>query len=308
MGTRLLGDWLNPEQFLSFDEQECPFDDSIKAYNHLVNVLGFPKDIMIFPVEFEILDGIEYYSYLFWEAFDVVKKEICTFLPAFYIKDYENFIERCEIVNVNLLKSDRFFVWNDTFSAVIYTSTGQMVIRKINGIWTEIDAKTLINIKSPELDCPDIYPVELFSKSEHKFICAAWAVDDAENEYTYWYPIQWSDEELLEKYGADDLSELPLNVGDVTRAGDVKLEMLYSHEYGVYFAKTSKSLPEHITTDKYIKLARDEKAKLNLKEANIAVGDKDETEMETKEIKFVPKIRENTVFSQQKVISMFPET
>ena len=314
MSANLLGDWLNPEMFLSFSESDCPFDDSIKAYNYFVNEREFAKDIAVFPVEIVAL-GDALGSHLFWAAFDVNENMILSFLPAFYIENYEEFVENHDFPSINLLEKDRFFIWKDTFCALIFTSARQVVVRKVNGIWSYGDANALISYKMPELVCPDIYPVELFSNSEHKFVCSAWAVEDAEKEMIFWYPIQWSDEEVLNKYEADDLSEIPLNIGDVTKAGEVKLEMLYSHQYGVYFAKTNKELPSHITSNQYCLEALNEECAKKLYEANLPEKSIDgeanfEQPLKTcKEIKFEPKIREPLSSpSSSKVISMFAKS
>ena len=87
-----------------------------------------------------------------------------------------------------------YFVWNDTFCAVVYTSKGEIAIRRVNGIWSEYDVRSLVGIKEPDLIMPDIYPVELFSVSEHKFICAAWSIEDAENQKAKFTLLKKSEE------------------------------------------------------------------------------------------------------------------
>ena len=307
--VKCLGDYLNPEQFLALDGNVCPFDDSLKVYNYLIKTLGLPKETKVLPVEIVLKNNeklIDLYgesdignsSYIFWAAMNLKEGKIYTFIPAFYFEDFESFVNEHSFVNINLLERDMYFVWKNDFCAVIYTSSGEAVIRKVNGVWSEYDVNSLVTIREPNLIHPDIYPVELFSISQHKFVCAAWAIDDAENGNVLWYTIQWDDEDILSNYDAADLTELPLNVGDVTRAGGVSLEVCYMKDYGFYLTKTSKPLPEHITSNKYAMEAKlvDNNKKILSRASNL-------------NIELKPEYKENFKLNNNgkcKILEMFP--
>ncbi len=232
------------------------------VYNFLVNKLAYPKEIKVLPVEIEfkknnifieneLYDWGDMPAFVFWAAMDIANNKVYTFIPAFIFDDFEKFSQEYSFTNINLVDSDRYFVWNNTFGAIIITDNGNAVIRKVNGVWAESDALSLMQLKEPELVFPDIYPVNLFSRSEHKFLCPAWSIVDAENERILWYLVHWDDNNVLSNYALSDITEIPLDVGDVTLASSVKLEVAYSKEYGIYLRKTNRPLPEHIKASKH---------------------------------------------------------
>ena len=228
------------------------------VYNFLVNNFAYPKEIKVLPIEIEFKrnnvfisnnnfnDLEDVVAYVFWAAMDIDNKKIHTFVPAFSFDDFEKFSKEYSFTDIKLIDHDRYFVWNNTFGAVIITDNGNAVIRKVNGVWSEYDVRSMMSFKEPELVFPEIYPVNLFSLSEHKFLCSAWSIVDPENERILWYSVQWDDDKLLSNYALGDITELPLDIGEVTMAANVKLEVAYSKEYGLFFRKTNRTLPEHI--------------------------------------------------------------
>lgn len=308
---KCLGIYNNPEQFLELNSYICPFDDSLKVYDYLIKNLGLPRQIKVLPVEIVVesnekaiplLDSSEdrNYSYIFWAAMDLEKQKVYTFVPAFHFENFEQFLKDNSFVNINLLDHDMYFVWKNEFYAVIYTSTGEAVIRKVNGIWSEFDVRALISIRESHLVFPSIHPVNLFSISEHKFICSAWSIDDAERNCLLWYTIQWDDEDILKNYDASDLMEFPLDVEDVTKAGDVRLKVCYSREYGFYLSKTNQELPDYIVSNKYKKEAKKHDLKEKIASKTKTCGMCIELKPEFKE-EF--KLREN---QNCKILEMYP--
>lgn len=258
------GEYPNPEQFLLYDEDCCQYSDSVMVYDFLVNNLAYPEEIKVLPVEIEFKrnnifvssdnfgDLEDVVAYVFWVAMDIANNKVYTFVPAFSFDDFEKFSKEYSFTDIKLIEHDRYFVWNNTFGAVIITDNGNAVIRKVNGVWSEYDVRSMMNVKEPELVFPEIYPVNLFSLSEHKFLCSAWSIVDTEKERILWYLVHWDDNNVLSNYALSDITELPLDVGDVTLASNVKLEVAYSKEYGLYLRKTNRPLPEHIEASKHL--------------------------------------------------------
>ena len=237
MGKKL-GTVANPEQYLKVPKRISPLDNSVKAWKYLVSS-GCSEDIIVYPAEIHITSPI-YPCLIHWMAFDEKEKKIVAIVPCCDLD--ADLIAGCDITAIELITKDCFFVWDHCFYSVVFTSTGESVIKKVNGIWCESDVISLMQIKAPHLINPNIYPVELFSTKLGKFVCAVWAVEDVEQEVVYWYPVQWNDHQLLDDYDSNDLQMIPLNVGDITRAGDIVFKICYAKELGVYFEKTNEAL------------------------------------------------------------------
>lgn len=237
MGKKL-GKISNPEQYLRVSKKVSRIDDSVKAWKYLVSY-GYSEDIVIFPAKI-FLNSTIYPCLIHWIAFDEKENKIVAIIPCFSID--ADLIKNCSITAIELVEHDIVFVWDNLFYTLVTTSTGETVLKEVNGAWCENDMASIMRIKAPHLRDPNIYPIELFSKSLGKFICAAWAIEDGECEMIYLYLISWKDKETVEFFDNDDLEMIPLNVGDVTRAGDIILEVCYHKDLGVYVKKTKKSL------------------------------------------------------------------
>lgn len=238
----------NEEQFLDVDKEICPIDDNIKAFEFFESV-GFEDDIVIAPCSIGFVNDKEDEFLLFWIAIDKTNKRNPAIVSAFNIDDKSIFKE-LDACKIKCISSDCYFIWNSELYYLVYTKTGNVVIKKVNGLWTESEMNMFMSLKEPDIFHPQIYPVELFSKSKHQFITAVWVIEDSNNEMFIWFPINWDDFDLMEKFPTNDIEMFPLNIGDVTRAGNVILELKYNQNYGFYFEKTSKPLSDyHLAKD-----------------------------------------------------------
>lgn len=237
--SKLLGEINNKEQYIDVPKEICHLSDSIKVKRFIEKHNGI-KNIFVAPVMVEI-SSLTCRNLLCWAGLRSDLKEIITLIPVFNTSF--SLIKNSEIISIELLDKEYYYIWKGNFYCVLGTSKGEVVVKKVHGIWTEGDVRNFMKIKAPETTAPDIFPVELFSISKHNFICAAWAV--CCEDIVYWYPVQWDDYDKLQKYGSKDVEMLPINVGDVTQAGNIRFEILYNEALGLYFEKTDKPLSWH---------------------------------------------------------------
>ena len=246
--NKKLGFIENVEQFLDVDEDICSVDNSIKALEFFRSV-GLDGDIVIAPCSIGFTDDDVDSFLLFWIAFDKTEKHNPSIVPAFKLDD-TNILNELDISKIKSISDDCYFIFNEIFYCLVCTSTGNFVIKRVNGIWEEDNMKKYLKYKDPDLFHPQIFPVELFSKSKHRFITAVWAIEDNENERYTWFPINWDDFSLWKEFPASDIEMFPLNIGDVTRAGNVVFELKYSKNCGFFVEKTSKQLKDyHLAKD-----------------------------------------------------------
>ncbi len=236
---KLLGEVLNKEQYLDVPEEISNLSNSIKAKHFFEETIGI-DNIFVAPVLVKIT-SLKCSNLLCWAAIREDFKEVLR-LATIFNTDMSH-IKNCAIKSIELLDKEYYYIWNGQFYCVIGTTTGEVVLKKVYGVWSEADVRNFMKIKDPDAVAPDIFPVELFSISGHNFICSAWAV--ACEDVVYWYPVQWDDYDKLQKYGNKDINMLPINVGDVTRAGNINFEILYNEALGLYFEKTDKKLSWH---------------------------------------------------------------
>ncbi|MBQ8751404.1 MAG: hypothetical protein IJZ30_07205 [Alphaproteobacteria bacterium] len=278
----------NEEQFLDVDEEICPIDDNIKAFEFFESV-GFEDDIVIAPCSIGFVNDKEDEFLLFWIAIDKTNKRNPAIVSAFNIDDKSIFKE-LDACKIKCISSDCYFVWNSELYYLVYTKTGNVAIKKVNGLWTESEMNMFMSLKEPDIFHPQIYPVELFSKSKHQFITAVWAIEDNCNEKFIWFPICWDDFSLWKKFPASDIDMFPLNIGDVTRAGNIVFEVKYNKDIGFHVEKTSKPLSDYHLAKDLRNLEKPKKAHRN--------------------IDFSPKIEEISCISKDgksRVIQLFPE-
>lgn len=278
----------NVEQFLDVENEICPIDDNIKAFEFFESV-GFEDDIVIAPCSIGFVNDKEDEFLLFWIAIDKTNKRNSSIVPAFKINDV-SLLEELDISKIKIISSDFLFIFDGFFYCLVATSTGNFVIKKVNGIWEENNMKVYLKFKDPDLFNPQIFPVELFSKSKHQFITAVWAIKDDCNEKFIWFPICWDDFSLWKKFPANDIEMFPLNIGDVTRAGNIVFEVKCNKNSGFYVEKTSKPLSDY----------HHAKDLRNLKDAK-------ETTLISFTPKYAPKKHRNDK-KEVKCIPLFPKT
>ena len=233
-----IGEIENPEQFLDVSENECVLSSSVAVYE-LFTDFGYPENICIAPIELAV-NTIDKTKHLFWSILDLEEKIIKSIIPVFKKDDFD-VLNNIDFSSIKVIENDVFFVFKNSFYCLLTTSTGEIVIKKLNGVWCEDDVKTLISLILPHLKFPSIYPVELFSKSKHHFITTVWAIEDPENNIVNWYPVCFNDIAILQKYDNEDITMFPLNVGDITKASNITFEVLYEKELGINLKKTKKA-------------------------------------------------------------------
>ena len=245
--NKKLGFIEDKERFLDIDKKICSLDNNIKALNFFKSA-GMKGDIIITPCSIGIMDDEDTFL-LFWLAIDKTNKSNPGIVSAFNIDD-ESIFKELDACKIKCISSDCYFIWNNELYYLVYTKTGNIVIKKVNGLWTESEMNMFISLKEPNIFHPQIYPVELFSKSKHQFITAVWAIEDNCNEKFIWFPICWDDFSLWKKFPASDIDMFPLNIGDVTMAGNIMFEVKYNKDIGFHVEKTSKPLSDyHLAKD-----------------------------------------------------------
>ncbi len=233
-----LGKTINPDQYSIIPKNISPVDNSIKAREYFIEH-GCPEDIIVVPIVIN-LSSIKVPVAYYWAALSNNGDEYLYVVPCFNIGRILS--ASSTVTSIKMITEDSFFIWNGVFYTFLFTSTEECVIRKVNGVWSEEDVVSFMKIKAPHLIRPNIYPVEIFSSSLKKFLCAAWAIEDVEADVELLYPIHWDDYKLLDQYDCKDFEVFPLDIGDITKAGNIVFKVNYTSDLGVYLEKTKDSL------------------------------------------------------------------
>ncbi len=184
---------------------------------------------------------------LVWMYFilDEDKPRLVRMVPAYKVEDFEA-ISRTAILQTIIHKHEIFFVYQDTLYSSLFTSEGETVIMKVRSLLNAKDAAEAISLMHGGA-VENIYPVELYSHSEHKFVGVCWAVTiEGEDNKIFWYPMCLDETDKIGSYPMEDLSDHPIEVGETAVIGGETFVRRYTDDTGTFFVKKRKLSPEHV--------------------------------------------------------------
>ncbi len=171
--------------------------------------------------------------------------ELLGTLPLYRL-DAPDKIEQLPLLAVEPYEDEIFFVYKKTLYSSVYTTKGEIAIMKVRSLLCSGEATLGISVLHNK-EISDIYPVDLYSHSKHKFVGICWnVVFEDEDTTDYWYPVSFDEEKRIGSYDLDDLKAHPVNIGEDAVIGGITYKLFYSDELGYYFKKKPAPSPERI--------------------------------------------------------------
>lgn len=172
-----------------------------------------------------------------WFYFDISQDEpkIISSIPVFDVPIEA--LNNRNILEVTPHQNEVFSLWKDVLYSSVYTNTGEICIMKVRTLPNAEEAAQVIEMQSGR-EVEDIYPVELYSHSAHKFIGVCWAVVMADDDNrVFWHPVCLDEEKAIAAYSADDLSDHPIEVKETAVIGGDTYRLYMDKEDGFVFKK-----------------------------------------------------------------------
>lgn len=169
-----------------------------------------------------------------WFYVDVSNDEpqIISSTPVFDVE-----LNHCLIQGVSFYQNEVFSLWKGTIYSSIYTSTGEICIKKMRSLLSAEEATQIIKLQSGK-NVADIYPVELYSHSAHKFIGVCWAVKtEDDGDCIFWHPVCLEEGKSIVAYPVEDVTDHFINVNETAVIGGDTFRLFCNGDDGYYFKK-----------------------------------------------------------------------
>lgn len=115
---------------------------------------------------------------LVWVYFDLDAQDIRSLAPVFKLDNPEVFHE-CEFTKLLPLTNEIFLFWRETLYSTVFTSAGEVAIKKVRAVLSEADMLNILRLEGA-FEAEDVYPVELYSLQQEKFACICWSIEQKE--------------------------------------------------------------------------------------------------------------------------------
>lgn len=240
MKVNYLGKIKNPERYIQAD-CACIIDNSYEAMlylkehnSDLYKQIGCNSKMVPIMAKLKLINMKEV---LYWAILDE-DNDIKFMISAFDLFDYPD----ADILKFKKIENDSFFIFEDILYRLVFTSTGEAIIKTPMAVWSEKELIEVLDLRGHKnTKLCTIYPVKLFNKFTNELICCCWAVE--KELCTYWYPISFHDESKLMKNDAENITEIALNVNDTIKVDKLNMVVRYSVENGFYLEKTNMIIP-----------------------------------------------------------------
>ncbi len=241
-----LGYVSEPEQYASAGDLLF-IENSVEARTFFEESCGKGGYVFLCNVA---LSSLRYPSLPFWVYLDAKAKKITSMIPAFIMDNVEDILD-LEFREVKPFTSDAFIFWKNTLLAVVITSTGEITIQRVRTILTEEDMLSISRLENA-YKVNDVYPVELYSVANHKFVCVCWSIEAEDYDGIIWHPVCQDDTALAQQVDVNMLTEYPIELGDTAVIGGDVYTLCYRKDLGKYFQRNevqtklsvNKSKPE----------------------------------------------------------------
>lgn len=232
-----LGSVYQPDQYASSDE-ECILSDSLVALDFFKDF--YKQEGLVF-LSFFHLASTEHPSLPVWVYVDVKKGSIVAAAPVFKLNDTQT-IADLAFIDAKLVEDEIFFYWKDHLYANAFTSTGEIIVRRIRCILCDKDMWGIAELdKDVQID--SIYPVKLYAEDDGRFLAVCWAIEANQNQM--WYETVCADDDkYIDHVDVNKTVSYPINIGEKVILGDDFYGCHFNQNFGTYFEKTPiKALP-----------------------------------------------------------------
>lgn len=213
--------------------KEVRVKNSVEALNYFES--HYPKGGIVLLGSISMLgNNDEEIEILTWLYFDLNEDDpkLLASLAVFDIP-MDN-LNGCRVLNITPLENEIFLFYKDAAYSSVFTSTGEICIKKFRLILYEEEIRQLIKLREDK-DVFDVFPVELYSHSEHKFIGVCWAVTIEDDDRLFWWSVDINKDDAISVYPVEDLSDHPINVGETAVINKKNFKLYYSEKSGYYF-------------------------------------------------------------------------
>lgn len=207
-----------------FPEMYAPAGKEVNVSNS-VEALDFFEDF--YPKGGIVLLGNIYFesknlpSLMVWLYLDLNGDDpkLISTIPVFAVPMEE--LNDLKVLKIVPQENEVFSIWKGELYSSVFTTKGEICIKKVRLLLNANEAAQVYEMQTGK-KVEDIYPVELYSQTEHKFIGVCWAVLMVEDtESVFWYPVCLEEETAIAAYPADDLTDHFINPGETAViAGD----------------------------------------------------------------------------------------
>ncbi len=199
-------------------QQYKPAGDEVRISNS-VEALSFFEDfyeeggiVLLGNMRF---DSETFPNMLVWLYFDLKPEDprLISSIPVFDVPMDE--LNGLNILEITPFENEIFSCWHGDVYCSAFTTTGEICIMKIRMLLDSEDAQNVYETRTGS-EVENIYPVRLYSHSEHRFIGVCWAVElvDFPN-HTFWHPVCLDDDERISSYPPEDLTDHFIENGDI---------------------------------------------------------------------------------------------
>ncbi|MCM1324590.1 MAG: hypothetical protein NC218_10750 [Acetobacter sp.] len=205
-----------------FPEQYAPVGNEVRVSNS-IEALAFFEDY--YPKGGMVLLGNIRFDYpqmpnmMVWMYFDISSEEpkIISTIPVFDVPIEA--LNNRKILEITPHQNEVFSLWKDVLYCSVYTDTGEICIMKVRSLLNAEEAASVYEMQTG-MEVEDIYPVELYSHSAHKFVGVCWAVTlIGDDNRIFWYPVCLEEENAIAAYSADDLTDHFIDKGETAVIG-----------------------------------------------------------------------------------------
>jgi hypothetical protein len=245
MKKKNLGEVPEPWQFSKVG-RSVAIKDSLEAQEYFELYYPKRKGIVI-PVILS-LNSVQIPKLLVWAYLDVKKQEFVSMTPVFHLKDPQ-ILNAMAIQDMKPVERTILCYWRNVRYCMVVTSNGHFVMKKMRSTLSETDMCSILMEDGVAIE--DIYPVDIYSHTLHKYVAVCWSVEEADTDMIYWIPVCTDDAKALDEAGdPEDLEEFPINIGEHAVIGGETFEVKYSKELGCYFERTKFQIPMQYYTDR----------------------------------------------------------
>lgn len=231
-----LGEVLCPWEFSS-DTEHIEIGNSLKALQTFRKHFGKGDSVGLVLITLADDDEKQIMAWHFVCMFE--GKQASVLLPVFDLDDVDKL--NCSIIKkVQVITSEMYYYLRRKLYAVVYTDKGNLVVKKVRSVLTEVDMHNILKLRGTEYT--DLYPVDIYSHEKKKFVGACWAIENMSNErgITYFEPICRDENEKLCSLDISDVEPFPIELnGEIEIGGDLFI-LRYKNNFGKYFEKVER--------------------------------------------------------------------
>lgn len=226
----------HPEQYASAADLLLT-ENSVEAQDFFEEYFG--NDGVVFLCNI-LFNSLKHPVLPFWAYVSLSNKAIISLLPIVKLDTLDDY---AEVFNASKFRfipimSEAFFRWKNNVLSSVFTSTGEIVIKKILSLLEQSDVEAFVQMDY-DCDITDIYPVNLYSVPQNQFICACWAIEMDDIDTLLYQPICFADVERAKQFEGYAYQDYPIDVGDTVLLGEEYYTLCCDEDNEFYFQRNA---------------------------------------------------------------------